>query len=170
MGVRKVSDFDKAFAIIIGHEGGYVNDPDDPGGETKYGISKRYHPDEDIKGMTLERAKQIYKAGYWDRVSGDRLPWPWDLLLFDTVVNQGGGPAHWVSRAQEAVGTKADGIIGPNTIGAMARLSGNAAKEAVALYMADRLLRYVEKSKPRFHRGLFKRVLLTAMEATSGIA
>lgn len=52
-----MSDFDKAFEIVIGHEGGYVNNPKDPGGETKYGISKRTYPNEDIRGMTLERAK-----------------------------------------------------------------------------------------------------------------
>ena len=52
-------DFDQAFERVIGHEGGYVNDPRDPGGETKYGISRRAYPGEDIAGMTL--------AGWWAR-------------------------------------------------------------------------------------------------------
>lgn len=55
-----MSDFDKAFEIVVGHEGGYTDHPSDPGGETKFGISKRSYPNENIKGLTLERAKQIY--------------------------------------------------------------------------------------------------------------
>lgn len=161
-----MSDFDKAFRMVVGHEGGYVNHPDDPGGETKYGISKRYHPGEDIKGMTLLRAKEIYKANYWDKISGDRIPWPWNYLLFDTIVNQGGGVAHWIGNAQTAVGTKSDGIIGPNTIRAMASKSDDI--EAIALYMAMRAIRYAEKSKPAFLKGLMKRAFKLAMEAVMG--
>lgn len=52
-----MTNFDKAFELLIGHEGGYVNHPSDPGGETKYGISKRSYPREDIRNMTLARAK-----------------------------------------------------------------------------------------------------------------
>ena len=73
-------NFDVAFEKLIGHEGGYVNDARDPGGETKYGISKRAYPDEDIAGLTLERAKQIYRRDYWDAVQAEYLP---DAVRFD---------------------------------------------------------------------------------------
>ncbi|OXE36892.1 MAG: hypothetical protein CGW95_04725, partial [Phenylobacterium zucineum] len=53
--------FDQAFEVLIGHEGGYTNNPQDPGGETKFGISKRAYPDQDIANLTLDAAKAIYK-------------------------------------------------------------------------------------------------------------
>ena len=58
-------DFDSAFTKLLGHEGGYVCHKDDPGGETCWGISKRSYPHEDIKNLTQERAKQIYKRDFW---------------------------------------------------------------------------------------------------------
>ncbi len=85
--------FDKAFEFTIGVEGGYVNDPSDSGGETKYGISKRWHPDEDIKGMTLERAKELYLDGYWTPCKCDSVVYPLDCILFDTAVNMGNNTA-----------------------------------------------------------------------------
>ena len=58
-------DFNQAFKTLIGHEGGYVDDPEDPGGETNFGISKRSYPQEDIPNMTLERATEIYQRDFW---------------------------------------------------------------------------------------------------------
>ena len=75
-----MTTFDQAFAIVIGEEGGYVNDPNDPGGETKYGIAKNSHPNVDIANLTLDQAKAIYKTEYWDKVFGDTLPRSWPLL------------------------------------------------------------------------------------------
>ena len=60
-----MSNFDRAFRFLIGEEGGYVNDPADPGGETKFGISKRAYPQLDIKSLTLDQAKAIYRRDYW---------------------------------------------------------------------------------------------------------
>ena len=56
-----MNNFDSAFTIILGSEGGYVNDPRDSGGETKYGIAKKFYPNLDIKNLTVEQAKAIYK-------------------------------------------------------------------------------------------------------------
>lgn len=86
------SNFEAAFAIVVGVEGGYVNDPQDPGGETKYGISKRRYPNEDIKNLTLERAKFLYQRDFWNTNGCDKMDWTESLLVFDCVVN--GGPAH----------------------------------------------------------------------------
>jgi lysozyme family protein len=106
-------NFDRAFEIIIGHEGGYVNDPRDPGGETKYGISKRAYPKEDIKNLTLNRAKELYKRDYWDAVEAESIPGAARLMVFDCAVNCGVTMAKKL--LQRAVGTKDDGIIGPKT-------------------------------------------------------
>uniref|UniRef100_UPI0039E582BF glycosyl hydrolase 108 family protein n=1 Tax=Klebsiella pneumoniae TaxID=573 RepID=UPI0039E582BF len=62
--------FDDLIGRVLGHEGGYVNDPRDPGGETQFGISKRAYPNVDIKGLTRETAISIYKRDFWDRVQG----------------------------------------------------------------------------------------------------
>lgn len=75
-------------------DGGYTNNPVDPGGETKYGISKRAHPNEDIKNLTPERALVLYQNEYWTPIGGDNLPLPTCVVAFDTAVNCG------VSRAQ----------------------------------------------------------------------
>lgn len=70
-------------------DGGYTNDPLDPGGETKYGISKRAHPNEDIKNLTPERALEIYQKEYWNPIGGDNLPLPMCVAAFDSAVNCG---------------------------------------------------------------------------------
>ena len=88
-----MSNFEAAFEIVVGVEGGYVNDPDDPGGETKYGISKRMYPSLDIANLTREQAQSIYLQDYWNRCKCDTLSWEWALCLFDCAVNQGPGAA-----------------------------------------------------------------------------
>ena len=114
-------DFDTAFAKLIGNEGGYVNDPSDPGGETKYGISKRSYPSEDIPNLTLERAKYIYHVDFWGPCGADSLP---DLLkfeMFDLAVNTSAPrrPVTAIKMLQEAVHEVTDGIFGPRTLQAV---------------------------------------------------
>jgi len=82
-------EFEKALKFVLKWEGGYCNDPNDPGGETKYGISKKSYPNEDIKNMTLERAKEIYWDNYWLKADCDILDFPMNLICFDTAVNLG---------------------------------------------------------------------------------
>ena len=98
------ASFDKAFELIIGLEGDYSNDPQDPGGETKYGICKTYNPDVDIKNLDLQGAKKIYLEKYWIPSGCDEAEYPMDIILFDSAVNpQKGGnkelmsqnPANW---------------------------------------------------------------------------
>jgi len=81
--------FDRAVQHIFKSEGGYANDPDDPGGETNFGISSVYNPDVDVKNLTTEKAKQIYKERYWDKIKGDKLPANIRMQVFDTAVNMG---------------------------------------------------------------------------------
>jgi len=105
------------------YEGGYVNDPDDPGGETKFGISKRSHPEEDITNLTEARAREIYYHDYYMKLripemKDARVAWQ----IFDFGVNAG------VSRSakmiQGIVGAKTDGVIGPNTVGKINTYTG----------------------------------------------
>lgn len=107
-------DFDRAFELVIGHEGGYVNDPRDPGGETKFGISRKAYPGEDIAGMTLERARLLYRRDYWGPAGCDAWPESIKFEVFDAAVNQGVRTA--VKLLQRAVGAADDGVIGPDTI------------------------------------------------------
>jgi lysozyme family protein len=110
-------NFDEAFEIVIGHEGGYVNNPKDPGGETNWGISKRSYPGVDIKNLTKDGAKEIYLRDYWKRLQSDSLPESIRFDLFDTAANSGPGTA--ARLLQRAVGTAEDGHIGPLTIAAV---------------------------------------------------
>lgn len=84
-----MTDFDRALAFVLRWEGGYTNDPDDPGGETNFGISKRAYPRENIKAMTKERAAELYKRDYWIPAGCGSQPYPVALVMFDTAVNCG---------------------------------------------------------------------------------
>ena len=109
-------NYDKCLETILHHEGGYVNHPKDPGGETNFGISKRSYPDLDIANLTVEDAVNIYKRDYWDKVKCDSLPTTLAFCLFDFSVNSGHKRA--VSHLQSVVSEKIDGIIGPKTLAA----------------------------------------------------
>ena len=116
--------FDSAVKHILQFEGGYVNDPDDAGGETNFGISKRSYPDEDIAGLTIDHAKDIYRRDYWDAVRADELPEYIRLSVFDMAVNMGTKAA--VRILQKSVGAGVDGAIGPKTIAAANRIVSGA--------------------------------------------
>lgn len=126
--------FDQCFDKLISHEGGYVNDSRDPGGETKYGISKRAYPQVDIKALTLDTAKAIYKRDYWDRAQCDKLPPQLAYLLFDAAVNSGIGQA--IRFLQRAVNLADDGVLGPLTLAAVQRMD---VESIASRYLAQRL-------------------------------
>lgn len=107
-------DFDAAFEKLIAHEGGLVDDPADPGGLTKFGISARSYPGESIAELTLERAKLLYKRDYWGPAGCDALPDAVKDDVFDTAVNAGVRTA--VKLLQRAVGESEDGVLGPLTL------------------------------------------------------
>jgi len=81
-----MNNFQKAIEFVMKWEGGYVNNPKDPGGETNFGISKASYPEEDIKNMTLTRAIEIYKRDYWDAYALDLTEFPMCIVLFDAYV------------------------------------------------------------------------------------
>ena len=119
------SNFDTSFEMVLAHEGGYVNDPRDPGGATNMGVTQRAweeyvgHPvsERSMIALTRDMVKPFYKAKYWDKINGDRLPSGVDHAAFDLAVNSG------VSRAarymQRIAGVPEDGLIGPKSLEAI---------------------------------------------------
>lgn len=110
-----MADIKKALERVFGHEGGYVNDPHDKGGETKYGISKRSYPNVDIKKLTIEKASEIYRKDFWEPMNGDKIKDQSKAdLLFDTGVNMGITTA--IKMAQDVLGVAVDGVFGSISI------------------------------------------------------
>ena len=133
-----MSDFDKAFELLIGNEGGYVNNQKDPGGETNWGITKTVAVANgyagDMRTMPKETAKGIYKKMYWDRLQCDQLPFVVAFQLFDAGVNHGNSQA--VKFLQRALSVADDGVIGAKTIAATNSLDD---LQIVMLFNAERI-------------------------------
>lgn len=149
--------FDQAVGFVLREriEGGYVNDPRDPGGETAFGISKRSYPKENIKGLTRARAIEIYKRDYWDAPGCEKLPPKLAVALFDGAVNQGANIAPQLM--QRALGVTADGIIGPITIKAATKADQD---NALVEFLGWRLRRYAfTANASTYMRGWSNRVL-----------
>lgn len=147
-------NFDDAFQALIGHEGGYVDDRRDAGGQTKYGISKAAYPGEDIPNLTLERAKQIYARDYWGPAGCDAVPDEAKLQVFDMAVNSGVKTA--IKTMQLAVGSRADGVLGPNTLQAIQSMPP---ARFIARFNGQRLAFVADlASWPAFGRGWAKRI------------
>ena len=112
--------FDSCFKLLMENEGGFVDDPRDSGGVTKYGISKKAYPDVDIQSLTLQQAKEIYRKDYWNRCKCDYLPDCLCMAVFDYAVNS--GTIRAIKDLQTSLGVGVDGIIGNQTIGAANRV------------------------------------------------
>jgi len=116
------SNWDKSFDLVMQSEGGYVNDPQDNGGETNFGVTKkawaeylgRSINDGEMKSLTIETVKPFYRKMYWDKCYCDALPNGVDYAVFDFAVNA--GPSQAAKLLQRAVGADADGVIGKNTL------------------------------------------------------
>lgn len=138
--------------MVLHHEGGYVNHPSDPGGETKYGISKRAYPEISIVDLTEEKAAELYKRDYWDRIKGDDLPVGIACVVMDYAVNSG------ISRASKALQSACglanpDGIIGPHTLNIVWVTVKNDSNEILDSQI-ERLVNEVTKKRQEFIRGL----------------
>ncbi|WP_299734029.1 glycosyl hydrolase 108 family protein [uncultured Endozoicomonas sp.] len=151
--------FESAIAFVLEAEGGYVNDPNDAGGETNHGISKRAHPELDIKALTVEQAKAIYFDDYWLLSRADDMPSYMGMAIFDTAVNMGNRTA--AKLLQRAAGVLDDGIIGPKTLAAVYKHSP---EYLLPQFLSYRALRYHEladepdeEHNKRFIRGWLKR-------------
>jgi lysozyme family protein len=121
-----MGEFDRALAKVLVHEGGYVNHPSDPGGETNRGVTRRVYDDyrrsmglpvQSVKHITNAEVTSIYRMRYWSLIKGDSLPPGVSYVVFDGAVNSGvSQSAKWLQRA---LGVKVDGVIGPGTLDAL---------------------------------------------------
>ena len=150
--------FDEIIEKVLEHEGGYVNDPKDLGGETKYGITKRFYPDVDIKNLTIEQATDIYKSDYWDKNKVESLPQNLWHIYFDMCVNMGKRTA--VKVLQRAAVNKGrdievDGGLGPMTIGALKGVELDRVRAFRVKYYVDLITAKPEQEK--FYLGWFRR-------------
>jgi len=145
--------FDRALRHVLAWEGLYVRDRDDPGGETKYGISKRAYPELDIKNLTREEAAAIYRRDYWDRIKGEELPPALAFAMFDCAVNQGTGTA--IGILQKSLKVELDHKLGPATLAAAHKNPDR----TLAEFMAERMFRYaISAGRVRYGRGWFRRL------------
>lgn len=153
--------FDKAFQITVGVEGGYVNDPADPGGETKFGISHRSYPDIGIKSLTMDQAKAIYLRDYWTPAGCSSMPERIGHLVFDCAVHHGVKTA--IKLLQRALKVADDGEFGPVTRGQLLARDTN---ETADLLMAQRMLYLMTCSAwPTYKLGWAKRCFSVARAA-----
>ena len=111
-------NFDECLNMLLHHEGGYVNHPKDPGGETNLGVTKRVYEKwggtKDMKDLTVEDVAPIYKKNYWDKCKCNDLDSGLDWAVFDWAVNSGTGRA--AKAVQKICGAAQDGAIGPKTL------------------------------------------------------
>lgn len=132
------SHFDKCFDLLMHHEGGYTNNPADPGGETNYGITKKVAVDfgyvGEMKSLDVGTAKDIYKHLYWNQLY-DQLPFIVAFNLFDAGVNS--GVKQSIKWLQATTGTTQDGILGLKTLNAV---MSEPADKIVRRFNAERLV------------------------------
>lgn len=149
--------FDQAFDRLLGNEGGYSNNPADPGGETRWGITvaeaRRNGYRGEMKDLPKDFAKAVYKAEYWD-VLGDTAPAAIKFQAFDFAVNA--GPGTCIRKLQAALGVADDGRWGPVSAAALAAADPN---DLLMRFAAQRLNYYTALSTwPTFGKGWARRI------------
>lgn len=155
-------NFDQAFHALLGHEGGFVDHPADPGGATNWGVTQRVAREHgytgDMRHLPVERAKAIYRASYWAPIRADELPATLRYATFDAAVNSGNGQAvRWLQRA---LGVADDGRIGPITLAAAQAAEREGRADAVLRSMLGQRLVFMTNLStwPSFGRGWARRV------------
>lgn len=167
------SNWQKSFELMLKSEGGYVNNPADPGGMTNLGVTKatwenwvgRASDEAEMRSLTPEKVEPLYKKKFWDAVRGDELPVGLDYLLFDFAVNAGAGRS--IKTLQSAVGVTPDGGFGPMTMAAVQAIDP---KELIERFSQAKEDFY--RSLPTFAtfgRGWLNRVADVKLKATSMI-
>ena len=157
-----LTTFDEIIEVTLHHEGGYVHDPNDLGGETNFGIAKRFYPDVDIKNLTEEGAKEIYKKDYWDKNKVDELDEQLKHIFFDMCVNQGRGTA--VRILQRACNAKGADLAVDGGFGPVSRAAVETYEPSLERVRCYRLKHYYDlvNKKPeqeKFLFGWFRRAL-----------
>lgn len=151
-------NFDDAFTKLLGHEGGFVDHPSDPGGATNWGVTqavaRAFGYAGHMRDFPQETAKAIYRKKYWDAVRAEELPSGVRYAVFDAAVNS--GPRQAVMWLQRAIGANPDGIVGPQTI----LLSRAAHPDFLLRRMLASRLQFMTdlKTWPVFGRGWARRI------------
>lgn len=127
-------NFDQAFDRLMGNEGGLVDNPNDPGGLTNWGISQRSYPSVDIRNLTRDDARALYLRDFWQRGQMDQYDPALAFQVFDISVNSGMETA--VRMLQRAAGVADDGHIGPVTVAAV---KAKSVTDMISLLVAERL-------------------------------
>lgn len=144
-------NWEKSFAETIKHEGGYVDHPKDPGGATNLGITigtlsnwlGREATKAEVKALTIDKVKPIYRKNYWDVVKGDDLPSGVDFAVYDFAVNS--GPSRAAIYLQNIVGSAPDGKIGPLTIKAVSKFVERFGAEQLVSDLCSQRLAFLER-------------------------
>lgn len=145
------ANYEQCFQKLLTQEGSYSNNPNDPGGETNFGISKRSYPALDIRNLTVDQVRAIYLRDYWLAAKCDLMPRGIDSMLFDAAVNHGVDTA--VRLLQQSAGVKPDGNVGSITLSAVA------GKNVLREFAIQRALRYsMTKNFLTFGAGWLRRV------------
>lgn len=140
------SNFRNSLALVLAHEGGFVNHPADPGGATNFGVTqkvydayRRYHglKLQSVRHIASSEVSDIYNKNYWRLVRGDSLPFGLDYAVFDFAVNSGVGRA--VRYLQRAVGVEDDSVIGMLTLAAIEEKIKANEEALIAQYCANRM-------------------------------
>jgi lysozyme family protein len=170
--------FDHALSVILHHEGGYVNNPKDPGGMTNLGVTKsvwesyigRTVTEAEMRALTPATVAPLYRRNYWNAVSGDDLPAALALCVFDFAVNA--GPARANRYLQSLLRVAQDGKTGPMTVSAAkAFVAAHGERQAVIAYQEARRGYYRSLSTfATFGRGWLRRVDETESEALEMVA
>lgn len=152
-----MATFEAAVRTVLEHEGGYVCDPDDPGGETNLGICKRWYPGEDIPRMTVGRAMELYRRDYWDPLL-DKLPiQALATKILDLCVNLGKSAGLRLVQAalNDCKGNHVtvDGVLGPNTLQALKLTECGALLRAIRARQVQHYLALV-RQQPRWEKYL----------------
>ena len=163
-------NWETAFEKVLAHEGGYVNDPRDPGGRTNLGVTQRaweayvgYPVDEEfMRKLTPNIVKPFYKAMYWDKIKGDQLPSGVDYAAYDLAVNSGVGRA--AKYLQELVGVTADGSIGPASLAAIAKYD----PRELLMQLCEKRLEFLQRlpTYQTFGKGWSRRVAEVKLAAS----
>jgi lysozyme family protein len=164
------SRFDACMPFIFKAEGGYSDNPADPGGPTNFGITlatlRAYEGNpnltaEDVKTLTQAVAREIYRTVYWNRMQCGALPAGLDLEVFDFGVNS--GPAESVKTLQRLVGVTQDGSVGPITLAAVREFNVG---DLIGRFAQARLAFYQSLNMPEFEQGWATRVAQIQTAAT----
>ncbi|CDZ67624.1 Secretion activator protein [Neorhizobium galegae bv. orientalis] len=159
-----MGEFEKSLAKVLVHEGGYVNHPDDPGGATNQGVTQRVYDDYrrsiDAKPQTVRllsngERDSIYRMRYWALIKGDSLPPGISYVVFDGAANS--GPSQSVKWLQRALGVKADGLIGTETLNAVRAHPNHDALVAKIIALREKFLRALRTFKT-FGKGWMSRI------------